>query len=106
MGSSCTGIAFVALVSFRAFEVRIIFQGVFIQRNQYSFIVITANFLRLQTIAKIKLQIANRHVLCNLGTACIHTTCNFTAGIDLNGQIHHSLQLCHVNCIRIVEASS
>ena len=78
LGACCTGITFVALVSFRAlfsritfraFEVWIIFQSIFIQRNQYPFVAFTANFLRFQAIAKVKLQIANRHIRCNLGAA-------------------------------------
>ena len=104
LSAGCTGVTFIAfrtlftlsagvtLFAFIPLEIRVALQGIFIQGYQDAFVSFCAHFFCFQAIAKIKLQIANRHVLCNLGTACIHTTGNFTSVIDVNGQIHHIIR--------------
>ena len=103
-----TGITFVALralctgITFWAFKSRVILQSIFIQRDKDSFISIIANFLCLETIAKVKLKIADCHIICNLGTCRI----DCSAAVDMNRHIHDILQLSHIDSICIIKACS
>ena len=99
----CTGIT---LIAFWPFKRRVIFQGIFVQCDKDSFVTIIAYFLCLQTIAKIKLQIADCHIRCNLHSRHIRTTSHFTAIVDMDRHIHDALKLGHVDSIIIIEASS
>ena len=94
-----TGITF---ITFWAFKSRVILQSIFIQRDKDSFISIIVNFLCLETIAKVKLKIADCHIICNLGTCRI----DCSAAVDMNRHIHDILQLSHIDSICIIKACS
>ena len=103
-----TGITFIALralrtgITFWAFKSRVILQSIFIQRDKDSFISIIANFLCLETIAKVKLKIADCHIICNRSTCRI----DCSAAVDMNRHIHDILQLSHIDSICIIKACS